>query len=109
MASKKTIFYVILAFLFILADGYPPVLGLVLFIWVMGMAYFKYKEAPQDTGKTVDDKPDKLPIVQKAQAANTHAGQHYYSTAYSKKKIESRNAIKDKPLSEAERNVLYGK
>ena len=40
--------------------------------------------------------------------SSTSRGQHLYSQQYSMKKNESHGAVKDKPLSEAERNVLYG-
>ena len=39
---------------------------------------------------------------------STSRGQRLYSQQYSMKKDESHEAVKDKPLSEAERNVLYG-
>lgn len=53
------------------------------------------------------------PAWKKAQQDNADLShqQHYdYSKAYSKaNSTKADNGIKDKPLSEAERNVLYGK
>ena len=40
---------------------------------------------------------------------NSSRGQHLYSQQYSMKKDPSHFTVEDKPLSEAERNVLYGR
>ncbi|MBE6125197.1 MAG: hypothetical protein E7186_02595 [Erysipelotrichaceae bacterium] len=40
---------------------------------------------------------------------NSLRGQHLYSQQYSMKKDPSHFTVEDKPLSEAERNVLYGR
>jgi len=82
----------------------------LLFFGAFVYLIFKYMGTGNKNGikSTIANPVPTLPTKQ-APAPNSHASQHNYSAAYSQKKTESRGTIKDPPLSEAERNVLYGK
>lgn len=69
----------------------------------------------KDSQKSLNRSPFKNTVKSKDDHNQSHLQQHVYQHAYSKKKKDSFSSqdtiggIKDKPLSEAERNVLYGK
>ncbi len=82
----------------------------LLFFGAFVYTIIKYMGTGNKNGiKSTIAKPVPTLPTKQVPAPNSHAGQHNYSTAYSQKKTESRGTIKDPPLSEAERNVLYGK
>lgn len=82
----------------------------LLFFGAFVYTIIKYMGTGNKNGiKSTIAKPLPSLAAKQVPAPNSHAGQHNYSTAYSQKKTESRGTIKDPPLSEAERNVLYGK
>ena len=102
MASKITIrvvsFLIYSTLGFVLILFYPQATGILIFGFFVMMAKFR--------------NTDKIMAVHEAaekKETNTHQQQITYSHQYSRNKTESINAVKDKPLSEAEKNVLYGK
>lgn len=86
-----------------------PLVGIIIVVVAIALSYLraminKAKVAPNPTASNVTPvTPVQTPAV------NSHDSQHSYSWAYSAKKSEPHNTVTDKPLSEAERNVLYGK
>ena len=108
--------FLIIFFLYIVLtiSGISPLLSVLMFI--AGVAYFirltKQKDGNNKVNKprTVDRPVTNSPVRNATDLGpNSHISQLNYSTAYSAKKDESHYTIKDKPLSEAERNVLYGR
>ena len=102
MASRITIrvvtFLVYSTLGFVLILFYPQATGILIFVFFVMMAKFR--------------NTDKILAAREAaweKETDTHQQQITYSQQYSQNKTESRNAVKDRPLSEAEKNVLYGK
>lgn len=88
------------------------VIGIFIFIivfWTILMTVIKIgKQANGNTGFT----NRQFPAGNSSNNSNTgltHQQQLDYSRAYSKNNTVKDSGIKDKPLSEAEKNVLYGK
>ena len=108
--------FLIIFFLYIvfIVSGASPLMSVLIF--TVGAA-FVFASAMQKNGKnqvkkprTVDRPVTNSPVRNATDLGpNSHISQLNYSTAYSAKKDESHYTIKDKPLSEAERNVLYGR
>lgn len=106
--KPKTYVLFIAILLFMVAAEYPQFLGIAIFVTVLLVASAKYLEGPK---KPALPKQASVDTVQPAYVPpkDSHVGQLLYSKQYSQKKTESHDTIKDAPLSEAERNVLYGK
>jgi uncharacterized protein YacL len=106
-----TLLIIALLFLTMILSGLSYVQKIIPFLVFAAFAFtiIKYtvgnkNELKQAIAKTVEAYENK-----QSPEPDSHASQHNYSTAYSYKKTESRNTVKDPSLSEAERNVLYGK
>ncbi len=98
LTVRIVVFIVYCAFALILAGFAPQVTGIMIFGFFLMLARF----ANADKVMAVHNK-------EQNKEPDTHRQQVTYSHRYSRKKTESRDAVRDKPLSEAERNVLYGK
>ena len=97
-AGRRILFGVYVGFAVITAILAPRFTGILIFVGFVSLARIGnlskieavYNYKPQE---------DK----------NSSRGQHLYSQQYSMKKDPSHFTVEDKPLSEAERNVLYGR
>ena len=107
MENKRgLLIYVVILISVVVGMVYPHLLGILLFVGLMFFANYQYrsaakKEVPKQTSEFIKPVSSVVP--------DSHQNQASYSAAYSLKKVESHDAVKDAPLSEAERNVLYGK
>lgn len=96
-AGRRILFGVYVGFAVVIAFLAPRFTGIFIFVGFVILARIRnlskieavYNYKPQE---------DK----------NSSRGQHLYSQQYSMKKDPSHFTVEDKPLSEAERNVLYG-
>ena len=98
LTGRILIFIFYISISIVLVRFAPNTTGILIFGFFLMMAKFRNT----DKILAVHDKAEK-------DEAESHQQQITYSHRYSMKKTESRDTVKDKPLSEAERNVLYGK
>jgi len=105
---NPTVIIVIIAAL-VAGSFYPQLFGILLFIGIMFAARQSHNRLQEKTSRQVSQHSEPFKPVGTVADNNSHLSQVSYSHAYSQKKTEVRDVVKDKPLSEAERNVLYGR
>ncbi len=88
---------------------YPQLFGILLFFGVMFAARQSYNRLQDKITTQVSQRSETFKPVNTVTGNNSHLSQVNYSQAYSQRKDEVKDTVKDKPLSEAERNVLYGR
>lgn len=95
---RVVIFLIYFSLGFVLLLYFPQATGILIFGFFIMMAKFRNT-----------DKILAVHTMAEIKEADTHRQHVTYSHQYSRNKTESKDSVKDKPLSEAERNVLYGK
>ena len=98
-AGRRILFGVYVGFAVVIAFLAPRFTGIFIFVGFIILARIgnlNKIEAVYDGYRPEEDK-------------NSSRSQHLYSQQYSMKKDPSHFTVEDKPLSEAERNVLYGR
>ncbi len=88
---------------------YPQLFGVLLFFGVMFAARQSHNRLQDKTITQVSQRSEPFKPVNTVTGNNFHLSRVNYSQAYSQRKDEVKDTVKDKPLSEAERNVLYGR
>ena len=97
-AGRRILFGVYVGFAVVIAILAPRFTGILIFVGFVILARI---------GNL--NKIDAVYNYKPQEDKNSLRGQHLYSQQYSMKKDPSHFTVEDKPLSEAERNVLYGR
>ena len=103
--ENKALIRRIFVFLFVgfslgMAISFPQILGIAIFALFVMLGAFQ----SADKRKALNQQVPQAAILKQPSLQG-----HEYSRQYSLNKTEDHNSVNDKPLSEAERNVVYGK